>query len=140
MTPPPRRAPGRARHAAPRSAASDPARLAAYEVLSGVADRDAYANLLLPSVLKQRNLAGRNAALATELAGTRLKLGPLASLDAGDGAPLAPGELAIQRSRVLVGTGSSPVELGEVQPHGKRPMVAAAWARGLRLAEPARLA
>jgi methionyl-tRNA formyltransferase len=76
----------------------------------------------------------------TELAGARLKLGPLASLDAGDGAPLAPGELAIERSRVLVGTGSSPVELGEVQPHGKRPMAAAAWARGLRLAEPARLA
>jgi 16S rRNA (cytosine967-C5)-methyltransferase len=71
VTPPPRRAPGRARtarHAAPRSAASDPARMAAYEVLSGVADRDAYANLLLPSVLKQRNLAGRDAALATELA------------------------------------------------------------------------
>ena len=76
----------------------------------------------------------------TELAGTRLKLGPLASLDAGDGAPLAPGEMAIERSRVLVGTGSTRVELGEVQPHGKRPMAAAAWARGLRLAEPARLA
>ncbi|HEX6856806.1 MAG TPA: methionyl-tRNA formyltransferase [Streptosporangiaceae bacterium] len=76
----------------------------------------------------------------TELAGTRLKLGPLAGLDAGNGAPLAPGELRIERSRVLVGTGSAPVELGEVQPHGKRPMAAAAWARGLRLAEPARLA
>ena len=37
-------------------------------MLSGVADRDAYANLLLPSVLRQRNLAGRDAALATELA------------------------------------------------------------------------
>jgi len=48
--------------------------------------------------------------------------------------------MAIERSRVLVGTGSAPVELGEVQPHGKRPMAAAAWARGLRLAEPARLA
>jgi 16S rRNA (cytosine967-C5)-methyltransferase len=67
VTPPPRRATGRARHAAPRPA-SDPARLAAYEVLSGVAERDAYANLLLPSVLRQRNLAGRDAALATELA------------------------------------------------------------------------
>ncbi|HEV8221094.1 MAG TPA: methionyl-tRNA formyltransferase [Streptosporangiaceae bacterium] len=76
----------------------------------------------------------------TELAGTRLKVGPLASLDAGTGLPLAPGELRIERSRVLVGTGSAPVELGEVQPHGKRPMAAAAWARGLRLAEPARLA
>jgi len=76
----------------------------------------------------------------TELAGTRLKLGPLASLDTGSDQPLAPGEMAIERSRVLVGTGSAPVELGEVQPHGKRPMAAAAWARGLRLAEPARLA
>jgi methionyl-tRNA formyltransferase len=76
----------------------------------------------------------------TELAGTRLKLGPLASLDTGSDQPLAPGEMAIGRSRVLVGTGSAPVELGEVQPHGKRPMAAAAWARGLRLAEPARLA
>ena len=37
-------------------------------MLSGVADRDAYANLLLPSVLKQRKLEGRDAALATELA------------------------------------------------------------------------
>ena len=35
---------------------------------SGVADRDAYANLLLPSVRKQRKLEGRDAALATELA------------------------------------------------------------------------
>ena len=76
----------------------------------------------------------------TELAGTRLKLGPLASLNASGGAPLAPGEMRIERSRVLVGTGTAPVELGEVQPHGKRPMAAAAWARGLRLAEPARLA
>jgi methionyl-tRNA formyltransferase len=76
----------------------------------------------------------------TELAGTRLKLGPLASLDTGSDQPLAPGEMAIERSRVLVGTGSAPVELGEVQPHGKRPMAAADWARGLRLAEPARLA
>ncbi len=79
----------------------------------------------------------------TELAGTRVKLGPLASMAArlDDGVPpLAPGELRIERSRVLAGTGSAPVELGEVQPHGKRPMAAAAWARGLRLAEPARLA
>ena len=47
-----------ARHAAPRSAASDPARLAAYDVLSGVADRDAYANLLLPSVLRAAESGG----------------------------------------------------------------------------------
>ena len=33
-----------------------------------MAQRDAYANLLLPSLLKKRGLAGRDAALATELA------------------------------------------------------------------------
>ena len=36
-------------------------------MLCAVAERDAYANLLLPAVLAQRGLAGRDAALATEL-------------------------------------------------------------------------
>jgi 16S rRNA (cytosine967-C5)-methyltransferase len=51
----------------PRPPAADPARSAAFEVLRAVADRDAYANLLLPSVLARRRLTGRDAALATEL-------------------------------------------------------------------------
>jgi 16S rRNA (cytosine967-C5)-methyltransferase len=51
-----------------RSRRADPARRAAYDVLRAVADRDAYANLLLPSVLAERGLAGRDAAFATELA------------------------------------------------------------------------
>jgi 16S rRNA (cytosine967-C5)-methyltransferase len=46
---------------------TDPARRAAYDVLRAVADRDAYANLLLPSVLAERGLTGRDAAFATEL-------------------------------------------------------------------------
>ncbi len=37
-------------------------------MLIAVAGRDAYANLMLPSVLSERGLAGRDAALATELA------------------------------------------------------------------------
>jgi 16S rRNA (cytosine967-C5)-methyltransferase len=36
-------------------------------VLRGVAERDAYANLLLPALLRERGLSGRDAALATEL-------------------------------------------------------------------------
>jgi 16S rRNA (cytosine967-C5)-methyltransferase len=47
---------------------ADPARRAACDLLSAVAERDAYANLLLPSLLAERGLAGRDAALATELA------------------------------------------------------------------------
>jgi 16S rRNA (cytosine967-C5)-methyltransferase len=45
----------------------DPARRTAYDVLIAVDQRDAYANLLLPSLLAQRGLAGRDAALTTEL-------------------------------------------------------------------------
>ena len=52
------------RPAAPRT---DPARRAAYDVLRAVADRDAYANLLLPALLTERGLTGRDAAFATEL-------------------------------------------------------------------------
>jgi 16S rRNA (cytosine967-C5)-methyltransferase len=45
----------------------DPARLVAFEVLRAVRERDAYANLLLPALLRERGLTGRDAALATEL-------------------------------------------------------------------------
>jgi len=71
----------------------------------------------------------------TRLDGQRIKLGPAVPVPAGDAAdgPLAPGELRVQRDRVLAGTGSAPVQLGEVQPDGKRRMQAAEWARGLRL-------
>src|SRR5580700_10741847 len=46
---------------------TDPARRAAYDVLRAVADRDAYANLLLPALLTERDITGRDAAFATEL-------------------------------------------------------------------------
>ncbi len=46
---------------------TDPARRAAFDVLRAVADRDAYANLLLPALLAERGLTGRDAAFATEL-------------------------------------------------------------------------
>jgi methionyl-tRNA formyltransferase len=46
----------------------------------------------------------------------------------------APGEVRILRSGVLVGTATTPVGLGDVQPPGKRRMRAADWARGLRQA------
>jgi 16S rRNA (cytosine967-C5)-methyltransferase len=42
--------------------------MTAYDVLAAVADREAYANLLLPRLLADRGITGRDAALATELA------------------------------------------------------------------------
>lgn len=79
----------------------------------------------------------------TVLGDTRLKLWPLPAVPASaavgasgasdSAAPLSPGELRVLRSRVMVGTATEPVELGDVQAHGKRRMSAADWARGLRL-------
>ncbi|AKK30495.1 rRNA cytosine-C5-methyltransferase [Mycobacterium sp. EPa45] len=46
----------------------DPARQAAFDVLRAVSERDAYANLVLPSMLAERGIHGRDAAFATELA------------------------------------------------------------------------
>ncbi|MCB0947888.1 MAG: rRNA cytosine-C5-methyltransferase [Mycobacterium sp.] len=45
----------------------DPARRAAFDVLRAVTERDAYANLALPAILRDRGIGGRDAAFATEL-------------------------------------------------------------------------
>jgi 16S rRNA (cytosine967-C5)-methyltransferase len=45
----------------------DPARQAAFDVLRAVSEREAYANLALPALLRERGITGRDAAFATEL-------------------------------------------------------------------------
>ena len=60
----------------------------------------------------------------------RLKIGPVRP--APDAAPLPPGVVAVDADRVLAGTATVPVVLGDVQPGGKRPMPARDWARGVR--------
>ncbi len=73
----------------------------------------------------------------TVLGEERLGLGPVSP--AGD-ADLTPGEVRVDKARVLVGAGDGrAVELGEVRPAGKRPMPAADWARGMRDLDGARL-
>jgi methionyl-tRNA formyltransferase len=61
----------------------------------------------------------------------RIGLGPVTVLP--DGPALGPGELVAEKRRVLVGTGTAAVRLGEVRPVGKRAMPAADWARGVRI-------
>lgn len=46
---------------------------------------------------------------------------------------LAPGEIAVRKSGVHIGTGTTAVVLGDVQPQGKKLMKALDWARGARL-------
>jgi methionyl-tRNA formyltransferase len=69
----------------------------------------------------------------TELNGTRVKLWPFAGLAEDTQVTAGPGELRVLGARVLAGTGTRPVQLGDVQPDGKRRMPAADWLRGLRL-------
>jgi len=69
----------------------------------------------------------------------RLKLGPVLpamSADVVEPGGLAPGACVLVRDgieAVLVGTATTPVMLTTVQPEGKAPMAAVAWARGARL-------
>jgi methionyl-tRNA formyltransferase len=61
----------------------------------------------------------------------RLGLGPVRTV--ADAPELKPGELHVEKRRVLVGTGDTALELGEVRPVGKRAMPAPDWARGVRI-------
>ncbi|MHC9292670.1 RsmB/NOP family class I SAM-dependent RNA methyltransferase [Mycobacterium sp. LTG2003] len=55
------------RNRPPRRKPLDPARQAAFDVLRAVSERDSYANLALPALLRERGIEGRDAAFATEL-------------------------------------------------------------------------
>ena len=70
----------------------------------------------------------------TDYDGQRLRLGPV-RVDP-DGPSLAPGEVAVAKHDVHVGTATDPVRLDQVQPAGKKPMDAAAWGRGLQSETP----
>ncbi|WP_114422596.1 methionyl-tRNA formyltransferase [Nocardioides houyundeii] len=63
--------------------------------------------------------------------GERIKIGPVALTS--DREHLEPGQVEVTRKAVFVGTGTDPVQLGQVKAFGKKEMTAADWARGARL-------
>ncbi len=65
---PPARKPDRRAARPYRPPAEDKPRRAAYDVLLAVREKQSYANLVLPGLLRERGITGRDAALATELA------------------------------------------------------------------------
>lgn len=94
---------------------------------------DARVDWRLPAVVLDRQIRACTPAPGawTTCDGERLKLGPVGMLS--EAPVLAPGQVVAGKHEVLVGTGTHPVQLGEVQAFGKRPMRAADWARGVRL-------
>lgn len=59
----------------------------------------------------------------------RIKIGPVSIVDE----ELPAGEIAVERKRVLVGTATRAVQLGEVQAQGRKRMAATDWARGTHI-------
>ncbi|MGW4746260.1 methionyl-tRNA formyltransferase [Streptomyces sp. NPDC004290] len=100
---------------------------------------DAHVDFAAPALRVDRVVRGCTPAPGawTVFRGERLKLIQVAPLP--DRADLAPGELAVAKNNVYAGTGSYAVELLWVQPQGKKPMKAADWARGVRIAPGERL-
>jgi methionyl-tRNA formyltransferase len=107
---------------------------------------DARVDWKMPAHLIDRQIRGctPDPGAWTDFEDARLKLWPvtLTSPSApvdwhgtdADGSPevsVAPGQLRVKRAAVYVGTGTTAVRLGDVQPPGKRRMPAADWARGL---------
>jgi methionyl-tRNA formyltransferase len=72
-----------------------------------------------------------------EFRGERLKLGPVTPVA---DVTLPAGEIQVERKRVLVGTATTAVALGEVQAQGKKRMAATDWARGVRIEAGERIA
>ncbi|USX55834.1 methionyl-tRNA formyltransferase [Lentzea sp. HUAS12] len=72
-----------------------------------------------------------------EFRGERLKLGPVTPVA---DVTLPAGEVLVERKRVLVGTATTAVALGEVQAQGKKRMAATDWARGTRIEAGERIA
>ena len=99
---------------------------------------DARLDFAHPALAIERRIRGCTPAPGawSTFRGERVKFGPAVL---GDGDPLAPGELRIGKNQVEVGTATSPLILGGVQPLGKRSMPAADWARGARIAPGERL-
>ncbi|MGW8358930.1 methionyl-tRNA formyltransferase [Streptomyces wedmorensis] len=100
---------------------------------------DAHVDFAAPAMRVDRVVRGCTPAPGawTVFRGERLKLIQVAPLP--DRTDLAPGELSVGKNNVYAGTGSHAVELLWVQPQGKKPMKAADWARGVRIAAGERL-
>ncbi|WP_435198703.1 methionyl-tRNA formyltransferase [Janibacter sp. GS2] len=98
---------------------------------------DARVDLTHPSMAIDRLIRGCTPAPGawTSFRGERLKLGPVGITDE----TLPVGVVDARKREVLVGTADRAVRLGEVTPLGKKPMPAADWARGVRIADGDRL-
>ncbi|MDQ2626415.1 MAG: methionyl-tRNA formyltransferase [Actinomycetota bacterium] len=101
---------------------------------SKISVEDARVRWELPAAVIDRRIRSvtPNPGAWTAIDELRIKLGPISITEEAP-TSLAPGDIHVDRRSVWVGTGSTPVRLGQIQPPGKKFMDAADWARGARL-------
>jgi methionyl-tRNA formyltransferase len=103
---------------------------------------DAYVVWTQPAVAVDRRIRActPDPGAWSTLDGERVKLGPVRPVESEEHASvgLEPGQVHVGRKAVLVGTATTPVQLGRVQAHGRKEMDAADWGRGVRLEPGAR--
>ncbi|GFG85306.1 methionyl-tRNA formyltransferase [Mycolicibacter algericus] len=103
---------------------------------SKISVEDARVRWELPAAVIDRRIRSvtPNPGAWTMIGDLRIKLGPISIAEEAP-KTLAPGDIHVDRRSVWVGSGSTPVRLGQIQPPGKKFMDAADWARGARLTE-----
>ncbi len=97
---------------------------------------DARIDWTRPGFVVDRQVRGctPNPGAWTTFRGERVKIDPVTPVaDEADESVAQPGTLTVTKRDVHVATASGTVRLGVVQGHGKKPMPAADWARGLRI-------
>lgn len=101
---------------------------------SKISVEDARVRWELPAAVIDRRIRSvtPNPGAWTMIGDLRIKLGPISIAEEAP-KTLAPGDIHVDRRSVWVGSGSTPVRLGQIQPPGKKFMDAADWARGARL-------
>ncbi|MGV0699060.1 methionyl-tRNA formyltransferase [Mycolicibacter sinensis] len=103
---------------------------------SKISVEDARVRWELPAAVIDRRIRSvtPNPGAWTMIGDLRIKLAPISIAEEAPKV-LAPGDIHVDRRSVWVGSGSTPVRLGQIQPPGKKFMDAADWARGARLTE-----
>ncbi|MDU0477772.1 methionyl-tRNA formyltransferase [Staphylococcus chromogenes] len=99
-----------------------------------ITKEDAQVNWALPARNIDRQIRAHTPAPGawTVLGDQRFKLGPVTLCDDGD---LAPGVVRVEKHGVYVGTATNNVQLGLIQPPGKKMMQATDWSRGAQTTE-----
>lgn len=93
---------------------------------------DAKINWAQPAIAIDRRIRGCNPAPGawTLFRGERFKINSATVVAEAD--PLPVGVLEVTKKFVRVGTATQPIELGQIQPQGKKAMIASDWARGVQ--------